>query len=247
MAQPITWTDMNYAKKLRVEIRRGPDGEEMLDKYPNTAPAPEGHPLHKRRFVRWVAMVDAAGNVLRPVLTEAASNYDLNSSYSQYMRARWRSEGWLPYGECPKALALTNAVALKFLLPENRKGSPCERGSFDNGEGREAKGPCPCMRAEIASRKARNEKEEARRAKRYENEQARESKEQTAAVKSQASSMELLVMQQAEQNKALTAAMQALAGNAQAPAAKAKAKKPKVELAQAADVDDQIEPGDDEA
>lgn len=246
MAQPITWADMNYAKKLRVEIRRGPDGEEMLDKYPNTAPAPEGHPLYKRRFVRWVAMVDTAGNVLRPVLTEAASNYDLNSSYSQYMRARWRSEGWLPYGECPKALALTNAVALKFLLPENRKGSPCERGTFDNGEGRDAKGPCKCMQAEIASRRARNEKEEARRAKRYENELARESKEQTAAVKSQASSMEMLVMQQAEQNKALTAAMQALAGNA-APAPKAKAKKAKaVEVDAASEVDDQIDTGETE-
>lgn len=237
---------MNYAKKLRVEIRRGPDGEEMLDKYPNTAPAPEGHPLYKRRFVRWVAMVDTAGNVLRPVLTEAASNYDLNSSYSQYMRARWRSEGWLPYGECPKALALTNAVALKFLLPENRKGSPCERGTFDNGEGRDAKGPCKCMQAEIASRRARNEKEEARRAKRYENELARESKEQTAAVRSQASSMEMLVMQQAEQNKALTAAMQALAGNA-APAPKAKAKKAKaVEVDAASEVDDQIDTGETE-
>jgi hypothetical protein len=222
MANPITWADMNYAKKIRVEIRFDENGDEVLDKYPMTAPAPEGHPLHKRRFVRWISMVDSSGNVLRPVLTEASSNYDLNSSYSQYMRARWRNEGWLPYGECPKALALTNAVALKHLLPTNRNGTPCERGTFDNGEGRNPKGPCPCMRAEIESRRARNVKEEQRRAKRYESELARESKQQTEAAISQAGSMQAMVEQQAAQNKALTDAMLALAGMSKKPAKKTK-------------------------
>jgi hypothetical protein len=229
MSQPIAWTDMNYAKRLRVEIRRDENGDELMDRYPMTAHAPEGHPLYRRKFVRWIVMVDSDGNVVRPCLTPASSDFDLNSSYAQHMRAKFRANGWLPYGECPKALALTGAVALKFLLPENRNGAPCERGSFDNGEAREAKGPCSCMRAEVASRRARNVKEDDRRAKRYENEVARESKEQTAAVRSQASSMEALVAQQAEQNRALTLAMQALAGSGKAqeakPAGKGKGKK----------------------
>lgn len=180
MAQdPITWATTDHDKRVRQTRTRREDGSVIVDKYPHTASPPPGHPLAGRGFVRWVKMVDGNGNIRRAVLTEASSSYDTASPYAQNQREKFRAAGWIAYGECPKATIMSGAADPFVFIPANRKGEPCQRGSYDNGEGPQSKGCCPCVEAEVAARRAAARKEAAKIEGRHRTDQAKLLEEQT--------------------------------------------------------------------
>ena len=179
MAQdPITWASTDHDKRVRQTRTRRDDGSIVVDRYPHTASPPPGHPLAGRGFVRWVKMVDGNGNIRRPALTPASSDYDTAAPYAQNQREKFRNAGWIAYGECPKASIMSGAADPFVLIPANRSGDPCPRGSYDNGEGPTAKGCCPCVQAEIAARRAAARKEADKIEGRHRSDQSRQLEEQ---------------------------------------------------------------------
>lgn len=163
-------------------------GNGVVEKLPNTAPPPEGHELKGRRVVRWVKMVSAEGHILRCPLTPASSDYNVNAPYGQAMRAKWRNLGWIPYGECP--IASREVIKDKLLVAENREfGTPCEPGTFDNGEGKFAKGCCKHVAAEIEARRKRNDEKTKQHQSKYETEASASFKAQAKASEANAGAL----------------------------------------------------------
>lgn len=225
MSSPITWVHPNSGTGVRQVTTRQPDGSLVVDKYPHTAAPPADHPLAKRGFRRWEKVVDAYGHVIRACITEASSSYDTNSSYSQYQKAKMRKNGWVNYGECPKAALLVGTIDPFSLIPANRTGAPCERGTFDNGEGRAALGPCKCIQAEIAARRKSNKLAMDKLEGKYKSEQSRTLDAQAKSAETTSASFEQLAAAQLKQTELLGKVVERLAGDeVEKPAAKRKAK-----------------------
>lgn len=225
MSAPITWVHPNSGTGVKKVTTRAPDGSLIVDSYPHTAPPPKDHPLAARGFRRWEKMVDSYGHVVRACLTGASSSYDTNSSYSQYQKAKMRHKGWIPYGECPKAQLLVGAIDPYSLIPANRDGAPCVRGTFDNGEGRAAKGPCDCVKAEIAARRASNLRDMNKLERKYQTEQSKTLDAQAKSAETAASSFEQLAAAQLKQTELMAKVIDRMAVDDEAkPAAKRKAK-----------------------
>lgn len=226
MSEPITWVHPNSGTGVKQVSTRQKDGSLVVDKYPHTAPPPKDHPLAARGFRRWEKMVDSYGHVVRAVLTEASSSYDTNSSYTQYQRAKMRAKGWIVYGECPKAQLLVGAVDPFSLIPENREGVPCQRGTFDNGEARGSLGPCPCVQAEIAARRKNNARDMQKLENKYKSEQSRTLDAQAKSAEATSSSFEQLAQAQLKQTELMAKVVERLAGDdaQDKPAPKRKAK-----------------------
>lgn len=226
MGTPITWVHRdrgNGAKQVRT---RQPDGSVVIDKYPCTAPPDKDSGL-PRGYRRWEKLVDAAGNVVRPCLTEASSSYDKNSAYAQLQRAKWKANGWIYYGECPKASVMVGSVDPFSLIPGNRTGEPCPRGTFDMGEARDSLGPCKCVKAEIEARQLANKRAMERLEGKYKNEQSKALESQMQSAQNASVSMETLAATMAQQTQLIAQLAQAATGGtaaAPAPAAKKKAK-----------------------
>lgn len=225
MSSPITWVHPNSGTGVRQVTTRQPDGSLVVDKYPHTAPPEAGHPLAKRGFRRWEKVVDSYGHVIRACITEASSSYDTNSSYAQYQKAKMRKNGWVIYGECPKASLLVGTIDPFSLIPDNRSGAPCERGTFDSGEGRASLGPCKCIQAEIAARRKSNKVAMDKLERKYQTEQSRTLDAQAKSAETASASFEQLAAAQLKQTELMAKVVERLAGDeVEKPAAKRKSK-----------------------
>lgn len=236
MGTPITWVHRdrgNGAKQVRT---RQPDGSVVVDRYPHTAPPDKDSGL-PRGYRRWEKMVDANGNVVRPCLTEASSSYDRNSQYAQIQRAKWKANGWIYYGECPKASVMVGSVDPFSLIPGNRSGEPCPRGSFDMGEARDSLGPCKCVRAEVEARQLANKRAMERLEGKYKNEQSKVLESQMQTAQNTSVSMETLAATMAQQTQ-LIAQLAQVAGGAPATPAPAPAPRKKAKAAVEAEAEE---------
>lgn len=226
MGTPITWVHRDKGNGARQVQTRQADGSVVVDKYPCTAP-PDSDSNLPKNFRRWEKLVDSAGNVVRPCVTEASSSYDKNSPYAQHQRAKWKANGWIYYGECPKTSVMTGTVDPFALLPANRSGEPCQRGTYDMGESRNALGPCKCVQAEIAARQANNRRAMERLEGKYKNDQSKALESQVESAKNASVSMETLAATMAQQTQIIAQLAQATAATAgqEVPAPKKRAKK----------------------
>lgn len=169
MSEPILWV---HKHRPPARSRIAPNGDQVVEKFPNTAPPPEEHPLFGQRVRRWELMLDPQGNVLPCVYSGGASDYEGNHpQYGRQLRRRQRRTGWMPWGACPIALRDTGSVQPRHLSPQHQDRAirPCVNGSFGDGEdGRP--GPCPHMLVEKEFRAERNRRREASRMRAFQSE-----------------------------------------------------------------------------
>lgn len=159
---PIFWTttEPNYNDRDRHK-RYMKNGKRVVEKIPQSGHT-GGYSDRKRAAgVRFVTMVNSAGNSVSVVLTNGAGHMDPNTAYGQYVKRKSRALAWFGIGECPCALIATGEVDPEgFHTEQARNGEPCKAGSFS---GKDLDGMCPHAKAEMLARQAAQTAHEADR------------------------------------------------------------------------------------
>lgn len=139
------------------------NGKRVVEKVPQSGHVGEFTDVPPRaKGVRYVTMVNSAGNVVSVVLTNGAAHMDPNTAYGVYVKRKSRALAWFGIGECPCTLIANNEVDPEgFASAEARNGHSCERGSFS---GKDMDNMCPHAVAEMNARKAQQAAIEAERA-----------------------------------------------------------------------------------
>jgi hypothetical protein len=158
---PIFWTTTqsgyNEGDRTKRYMR---NGKRVVEKVPQAGHV--GDYTDKRRApgVRYVKMIDSAGNEVSVVLTNAASHMDPNTAYGNYVKRKARFLGWFGIGECPCALASTGEIHPDAMMTNVRDVQPCTRGTYSGNSLDEM---CPHAKAEREARLAANLSNETER------------------------------------------------------------------------------------
>jgi hypothetical protein len=133
---PILW-----AENAIRESKRRVNGRIIVERFPQTDPE-----LAKNGVRTWAKLVDGAGNVVSAPLTNGAADLDIGGNNAQRMRAKWRREGWFPYGKCPIALVMSLEMSRSSLDESLHGQTPCQPGTYSERD------PCPHTVAEVGLR-----------------------------------------------------------------------------------------------
>jgi hypothetical protein len=169
---PIFWTTTQAGYNDRDRTRRYmKDGKRVVEKVPQSGHVGDYNNRSRAQGLRYVKMINSAGNEFSMVLTNGAAHMDPNTAYGQYVRRKARFLAWYGVGECPCALIATGEINAEGFMSESaRTGSPCAKGSF-KGDGLDTM--CPHAKAE---RKARMDHHAADQAERGEKMKGKEDK-----------------------------------------------------------------------